>query len=320
MEPGDRARVLIVDDRPQGTEPMRAALALAGYEVMTASTSNQALHCIEQDRPDVVLLDVMMPGVNGYELCTSLKSDPRTRLIPVILLAPLDESGGKLRGIEAGCDDFLRRPVNLVELLSRVKSLVRTKRLNEELISAENTILALARAIQAKDPYAQGHLERVADYASALGREIGLSAREQELLRKGGILHDIGKIGIRDAVLLKHGPLTKEEWEHIKTHPVLGETICQPLGEKALVLIIRHHHERYDGKGYPDGLAGEAIPLGARIMAIADAYDALTSDRPHRGRFSPRQALDIMRREARAQFAPALSSRFITLLERRRLP
>ena len=207
-----------------------------------------------------------------------------------------------------------------MELLSRVRSLVRAKRLNEALISAENVIVALALAIEAKDPYAQGHLERVADYASALGREIGLSVPEQELLRKAGILHDVGKIGIRDAVLLKHGRLNKEEWEHIKTHPVLGERICQPFGEKTLLLIIRHHHERYDGNGYPDGLAGEAIPIGARIMAIADAFDALTSDRPHRGRFSRRQALDIMRREAGTQFDPALSSRFVALLEAQRLP
>lgn len=154
----------------------------------------------------------------------------------------------------------------------------------------------------------------MADYASALGRAIGLPAREQELLRKGGILHDVGKIGIRDAVLLKRTSLTKEDWEHIKTHPILGEKICQPLGEGMLLLIIRHHHERYDGKGYPDGLAGEAIPLEARITAIADAYDALTSDRPHRGRFSRKQALEIMHREAGTQFDPVLTPKFTALV------
>ena len=158
MEPGDRARVLIVDDMLQAIEPMRAALTLAGYEVLTISSSDHVLRCIEESRPDVVLLDVMMPGLDGYELCTRLKGDARTRLIPVILLAPPDEFEGKLRGIEAGCDDFLRRPVSRVELLARVRSLVRSKRLNEALVSAENAILSLARAIQAKDPYAQDHL------------------------------------------------------------------------------------------------------------------------------------------------------------------
>ena len=160
----------------------------------------------------------------------------------------------------------------------------------------------------------------MAGYASSLGREMGLSAGEQELLRRAGLLHDVGKIGIRDAILLKPEPLSREEWEHIKTHPILGERICQPLGERALLLIIRHHHERYDGKGYPDSLAGEAIPFGARIMAIADAYDALTSDRPHRGRFSQEQALEIMRWEAGTQFDPVLALRFVALIEAGRLP
>lgn len=254
-----------------------------------------------------------MPLLDGYQLCAKLKEDRRTRSIPRILITNAACSPITLQAIEGGCcDDIITRPVNQQELLARVRSSARVKRLKDSLIHPENVMLALAVAIEAKDPYTEGHITRVAAYAEILGREIGLSPWEQSLLRKGGILHDVGKVAVRENVLLKPGPLTREEYEHVKVHPLVGERICQPLGQPRLVLdMVRFHHERCDGRGYPDGLAGEEIPLSARIMALVDAYDALTTDRPYRSLCSPEQALQVLRREAGRQFDPELTRVFV---------
>ncbi|MFQ5924941.1 MAG: HD-GYP domain-containing protein [Dehalococcoidia bacterium] len=319
MEPfgeEQQAKVLAVDDSQENLELIQALLSVAGYDVITASNGEEALLKVEEEPPDIILLDAMMPKMNGFEVCALLKRKEETRLIPVILVTPVDESEYKVRGFEAGVDDFLQRPINSVEFLARVRSLVRVKRLNDELVNVDNTILALATAIEAKDPYTEGHIDRVASYALSLGKEIGLSLREQQLLRKAAMLHDVGKLGVSESVLLKPGPLTKEEFNHVKTHTVVGEKICRPLQQDRLIAeVIRHHHERYDGKGYPDELAGEDIPLAARIMAVVDAYDALTSDRPYRGQLSQEEALQLLREETGRQFDPKLAVALISMVE-----
>jgi putative two-component system response regulator len=315
-----RAKVLAVDDSQENLELIQALLSVAGYEVVTASNGEEALVVVEKESPDLILIDATMPRMDGFEVCALLKSKEETRLIPVVLVTPVQETEYKIRGFEAGVDDFVHRPINSVELLARVKWLVRTKRLNDQLVNVENIILALAIAIEAKDPYTEGHVDRVASYALSLGKETGLAPWELQLLRKAAILHDVGKIGINESILLKPGPLTEEEFNHVKSHAIIGEKICRPLQQDRLILeVIRHHHERYDGKGYPDGLAGEDIPIAARIMAVVDAYDALTSDRPYRKRLSEGQALQILKQEAGKQFDPKIAVPFISMLETGRL-
>ncbi len=317
---GKPIRILAVDDSEENLRLIQALLSVAGYEVVTASNGQDALLKVEQESPDLVLLDAMMPKMNGFEVCSRLKGKEETRLTPVVLVTPADEPEYKVRGFEAGADDFLTRPIHSVEFLARVRSLVKAKRLNDQLVSVEDTILALATAIEAKDPYTEGHIERVTRYALSLGGEVGLSLWELELLRKAAILHDVGKIGVSETILLKPGPPTEEEWGQLRSHPVVGEKICLPLKQDRLIPeVIRHHHERYDGSGYPDGLAGEDIPLAARIMAVADAYDALTSDRPYRRRLSKEEAIQILKQEAARQFDPKLVLAFVSMLDTGRL-
>lgn len=315
-----RAKVLAVDDSRENLELIQALLGVAGYEVVTASNGEEALVVVEKESPDLILIDAMMPKMDGFEACARLKSREETRLIPVVLITPVQETEYKIRGFEAGVDDFVHRPINSVELLARVRCLVRTKRLNDELVNVENIILALATAIEAKDPYTEGHVDRVASYALSLGREAGLAPWELQLLRKAAILHDVGKIGVEESILLKPGPLSEQEFNQVKRHTIIGEKICRPLGQDRLILeVIRHHHERYDGKGYPDQLTGENIPIAARIMAVVDAYDALTSDRPYRSRLSQEQALQILKQEAGKQFDPEIAMAFVSMLETGRL-
>lgn len=315
-----QVKVLAVDDSQENLELIQALLSVAGYEVVTASNGEEALVVVEEESPDLILIDATMPKMNGFEVCTLLKSKEETRLLPVLLVTPVQETEYKIRGFEAGVDDFVHRPINSVELLARVRSLVRTKRLNDQLVNVENIILALATAIEAKDPYTEGHVDRVASYALILGRETGLAPWELQLLRKAAILHDVGKIGVNESVLLKPGSLSADEFNHMKSHTVIGERICRPLQQDRLILeVIRHHHERYDGKGYPDGLAGEGIPIAARIMAVVDAYDALTSDRPYRNRLSQEQARQILKQEAGKQFDPKIAMAFVSMLETGRL-
>jgi len=323
MEPSlaeTRAKILAVDDAQENLELIQALLSVVGYEVVTASNGEEALAIVEKESPDLILIDAMMPKMDGFEVCALLKGKEETRLIPVVLVTPGQEMEHKVKGFEVGVDDFLHWPINSVELLARVRSLVRTKHLNDQLVTVERTIIALATAIEAKDPYTQGHVERVANYALALGKEMGLAPLELQLLRKAAILHDVGKIGVKESVLLKPDPLSEEELNHVKAHPAIGEKICRPLQQDSLILqVIRHHHERYDGNGYPDGLAGEDVPLAARIMAVVDAYDALTSDRPYRVRVPREAVLQILKEEAGSQFDPKVAMVFVSMLEAGRL-
>ncbi|MCI0370708.1 MAG: response regulator [candidate division NC10 bacterium] len=315
--PESAGRILVVDDNPQARELLRAGLMAEGYTVTVAERGEEALASVAEEVPELILLDINMPGLNGYEVCSRLKGTEATRLIPIIFLTSLSDLEDKLRGIEVGADDFLTKPFRKVELLARVKSLLRVKRLNDRLDNAENVLFALANAIEAKDSYTEGHIFRVATLALKLGRRLGLSADHQESLWKGGILHDIGKIGVPDAILNKGGRLTPEEVTQMQVHVTVGERICQPLRSiRYLLPIIRHHHEKFNGTGYPDGLQGEAIPITARIVGIVDMYDALVTDRPYRPRLSREGAFAILRGGAAdGTLDPGLVASFVTMVQ-----
>ncbi len=292
-------RILVVDDHLDNTLLMRELLSRQGYEVLTAGNASDAEEIMRNMTPDLVLLDVIMPGKSGYELCRELKSSPETRLIPIVMITGLSDMEDKIRGIEAGADDFLNKPIFPVELFARVASLLRVKEYTDELETADNVLCTLGRSVESRDPYTEGHCERLAEYASELGRFMGLGEEEQVALRRGGFLHDLGKIAIPDEVLKKQGLLSADEWRLMHQHPLIGENICKPLRSLRMVLpIIRHHHEHWNGSGYPDHLAGEAIPLLARILQVVDVYDALRTERPYKPAHAHKQALETMRSEA----------------------
>ncbi len=292
--------VLIVDDLPATLDLLAAFLAKDGYEVRTASTAEAALEMVQHDPPDVLLLDIVMPGMSGFELCRQLKRSPATRLIPVVLITALQDRADRLQGIEAGADDFLTKPVNSHELRARVRSLMRLKRFTDELDSAEAVILSLALTVEARDRFTDGHCLRLSEYATALGRALGLPDEDIAALRRGGFLHDLGKIGVPDAVLLKPAPLTPAERAVVQQHPIIGERLCGELRVLRRVRpIVRSHHEHVDGSGYPDRLVGPDIPLLAQITGIVDCYDAVTTARPYKSAWPADRGFETLREEVR---------------------
>lgn len=308
--------ILVVDDNATNRTLLEELLSAQGYKVITAADGQQALRQFARVKPDLVLLDVMMPGLDGFEVCRRLKNNAETRLTPVVLVTALSATEHRVRGIEAGADDFLNKPVDRSELLARVRSLLSLKAYTDELDRAESVLFALARSIEGKDPYTEGHCERLVDYSARLGEHIGLPPEQITALRRAGIVHDIGKVAVPDAILLKPGKLTPEEWKIMREHPVEGERICAPLKSFRLVLpIIRHHHEKWDGSGYPDGLKGEGIPLTARVLTIVDVYDALTTERPYKRAWSPAEALATMEDEIKkGWWDPRLLAEFQRML------
>ena len=298
--PADSGRVLAVDDGPANLALLQQLLTRDGYTVSTAVDGIEALERIAAEPPDIVLTDVVMPRCDGIRLCRELKSRPSTRLIPVVLITSLRGREERLLGIDAGADDFLLKPFDPHELRARVRSLVRLKRHTDDLDCAEAVILSLARTVEARDAYTEGHCQRLSIMASALGRRIGLGDADVEALQRGGILHDVGKIGIPDAILLKPGRLTDDEFETMKQHTLIGDRLCSELRLlRAVRPIVRHHHERLDGTGYPDGLRGSAVPLLAQIMGVVDVFDALTTARPYKRPHGVARAFEELTAEAR---------------------
>ena len=276
-------RILVVDDDDTTGTLLARFLREDGYLVARAASGADALHAASEAGTDLVLMDVMMPGLNGFEACRRLKEHRATRLLPVVLVTALADDASRVAGIHAGADGFLSKPYNRQELRARVQALLRLKRHTDGLDSAEALLRSLALTIEARDAYTVGHSERLARYAVDLGVRLNLASDDLAVLDRGARLHDIGKIGIPDAILLKPGPLTSDEFALMKQHTLIGDRICSTLRSlEAERQIIRWHHERADGSGYPDGLPGAEIPLLAQIVAIADTYDAITTDRPYR--------------------------------------
>ncbi len=314
-------RVLVVDDEPAVAEVLRRLLVKEGYRVDVCTDGQQALTTMPTVRPHLVLCDVNMPGITGIEVCRRLKQDPAYRLTPVVMVTGQAQRAARLEGLAAGADDFLAKPVDPQELLIRVRSLVRIKRYTDDLDSAASIIIAMALLIEARDGNTEGHCHRMANYATALGRALNLSEDDLQALHRGGFLHDIGMLAIPDAVLRKTGPLDPDEFELMKSHTTVGDSLCGSLRSLDSVRpIIRHHHERFDGSGYPDGLAGDDIPLVAQIMGLVDVYDAVTTRRPYQGPHTAEEAIDILRGQvARGWRRADLVDTFAALVESGRL-
>jgi putative two-component system response regulator len=308
--------VLVVDDVPANRELLEGHLDELGYDVRQARDGVEALEAIAAEEPDLVLLDIDMPRLDGISVCERLKAHPTRRLIPIVILTASNDRGTRLRGIAAGADDFLSKPFDAKELLVRARVLLRDRALNRRLDATEGVLFALARAVEARDRYTIHHAERVGRYAQAIGAALDLDDEDTAMLYEGGVLHDLGKIAIPDAILLKPGPLTEDEFATMRKHSVEGERICLSLRSVAHYLpIIRHHHERVDGEGYPDHLSGSDIPVGARIVAICDAWDAMVSDRPYRAGLDPEEALRRMRAGSGKQWDAGLVHTFLGLLD-----
>ena len=308
-------KVLVVDDYAPNANGMRDLLSAAGYSVRVASNGIDALRLVSEEAPDLVLVDVVMPGMSGVELCRELKTRGVTRLTPVVLVTASQDRGHRLAGLEAGADDFLGKPIDVQELRTRVRSLLRVKQLTDDLESTEAIMTMLGHIVEARDPYTEGHCQRLAAYATALGTALHLDASDLDTLNRGAVLHDVGKIALPDTVLLKPGRLDPDELELMREHPVVGDNLCRTVRSLERVRpIVRFHHERQDGRGYPDRLRGDEIPLLAQIVAVVDVFDALTTNRPYRNAMTAKAAYEIMIKEAASGWVPVkLAQTFIDL-------
>ncbi|VEP15503.1 Response regulator containing a CheY-like receiver domain and an HD-GYP domain [Hyella patelloides LEGE 07179] len=292
------AKILVVDDRPLSRMTAVDLLSLDGYEVLEANGDLQILESIIEQKPDLLLLDIMLQETNGFELCKQIKQDNRTRDLPIILTAVEACREYRIKVAEVGADDLLTKPFDRFELSSRVKNLINQKRLNDGLDQTEQVLFSIAKAVENRASDRGGSCARVADLVRMFGEYLELSLEDIENLVFASHLHDIGTIAIPDSIMLKESELTAEERELIRQHVLIGEKICQPLrNRKGVLPIIRHHHERWDGTGYPDGLSATQIPYLAQIFQIIDIYDALASDRPHKKAYTPDEALKIIAEE-----------------------
>jgi putative two-component system response regulator len=306
------ASIVVAEDDVATRALLRAALQRADYEVREFDNGADALHDIHRSAPDVALLDIGMPGMDGLEVTRALRRMPATALLPIILVTARGRLEDKVAGLDAGASDFVTKPFEPVELLARVRANLRLSSALRRLEATQDVLVALANAVDAKDPATEHHCGRVAERSVALARLAGLERHEVEAVGYGGVLHDVGKIGIREDILLKPGVLTEEERTEMQRHPIIGADILRPLRlGRHVSPIVRAHHERWDGGGYPDGLRGEEIPMGARIVGIVDAHDAMTQDRPYRSRLSDDEALEELRGHRGTQFDPKLVDLFI---------
>ena len=311
--------ILVVEDNVANAALLKELLSSRGHPTVAVHNAAEAEVEIRREAPDLILLDVIMPGKSGYELCRELKADSRTRLIPIVLITGLSTHEDRVKGIQAGADDFLTKPISAEELFARVGSLLKLKEFTDELETADSVLCTLGLSVEARDPYTEGHCERLSRYAEDLGRFLGLEEESIVALGRGGYLHDLGKIAVPDEILKKGSDLTPAEWEIMMRHPATGEAICRPLKSLRLVLpIIRHHHEHSDGSGYPDGLRKGEIPLLPRILQVVDIYDALRTARPYKPALGHEQAMATMRAEARSGlWDEELVAEFFAMLAKR---
>jgi putative two-component system response regulator len=292
--------LLVVESVEINRRVIRSILRDEGYRILEAGHVREAFALLRSEKIDLVVLDLVMPEVSGLDFCRVVKANRETRFIPVLVMTSLQGVETEVAGIASGADEFLVKPLHPAVVRARIGAMLRQKRAIDSLEEAESILFALAQAVEHRDRCTSGHCDRLATLSMALGSALGLHRSHILALHRGGYLHDIGKIGIPDSILFKPGPLTPEEWAVMRTHSVKGEEICRPAKTLAAVLpIIRSHHERWDGTGYPDGLRGEGIPLLARILQTADVFDALTSTRPYKAALPPAEALEVLRQEAR---------------------
>ena len=316
------SRILVFDDLPSNLRLISRWLRADGFEVRTCNEPEQAVHAVLTQQPDAILMDVRMPRHDGFSICRELKREPVTRLIPVVLMTAANDPADRLEAIEAGADDFVTKPLHREEISARLRSLVRVKRFTDELDRADDVIMSLALTIEARDSYTDGHCQRLAAAAVTLGRALGLADDDLAVLRRGGFMHDLGKIGVPDSILLKPGALTASEYEAMKQHPLIGDRLCGELRSLHRVRgIVRHHHERLDGSGYPDGLRGGQIPELAQIVGLVDVYDALTTDRPYRRAVTPSDACEHLLSEVTSGWRRRdLVETFVSLVESGAVP
>ena len=309
--------ILIVDDVEINRRVLKAMLKTSCCRILECGRPSRAFEILASENVDLVIVDLMLPDMGGPEFCRMLKSERHTRFVPVLMLTSVQGIENEIAGITSGADEFLIKPLHPAVVRARVRSLLRNKALIDSLEEAESILFALAQAVEQRDEYTGAHCQRLAAYSVALGEALGLSKAEIQALHRGGYLHDIGKIGVPDAILFKKGLLTEAEWEIMRRHTIQGEEICKPMKSLAPVLpIIRSHHERWDGTGYPDGMKGEDIPLLARILQVADIYDALTTARPYKKALPHAEAARIMFEEVDRNWRdPELVSLFLDMVQ-----
>lgn len=336
--------ILVVDDQPQNVELLEAHLVNQGYEIITASNGNEALRKLSENVVDLILLDVVMPYMDGFEVTRKIREDDVTRLLPIILVTALHDTENRVRGIESGCDDFLSKPIDKTELLARVRSLLKVKSYNDMMSKYKNeleskvaqrteelksackkikhasleTIQKLSKASEHRDEFTGSHIKRMSRYSEAVARSMGLNDNTVEAILYASSMHDLGKIGMPDHILMKPTKLDPDEWEIMKSHTVLGAKLLEGSDAEFVKVgesIARHHHEKWDGSGYPDSLKGDEIPIAGRIAAIADVFDALTSVRPYKKPFSLEKAFDIIREGKGNHFDPDVVDAFFKVQE-----
>jgi len=308
----ERPLVLIIEDEATQRALLAKVLERNGYDTLGVGNGEMGLRAIVEYAPQMVLLDLSLPGIDGFEICRRLRFDPLTATLPVIIISAHTSMEDMVAALDAGADDFLPKPVQQVELLARIRSAMRLRKAITSLERATQIVAALANAVEAKDVGLVHHCRWLAHHAARVGANVGLRAEALEAVAYGALLHDVGKIGVPEHLLRKEGPLSDDEWSLMRRHPEIGERICQPLrASLTFAPIIRHHHERFGGGGYPDGLRGERIPLGARIVAIADAYEAMVHGRPYQPAQAHELARDELLRLRGKQFDPDLVPVFL---------
>jgi putative two-component system response regulator len=309
----DNILILGVDDDPGAIAVLQSVCDSSGYTLCSANSGDKALLLLKTIVPDVIITDIMMPGMDGFALVKKIKLLPQFKNTPVVMITALNEAESRIKGIECGCDDFMSKPFNRLEAVARINSLATSKRLYDELENIGDVLDSLARSVESRDPEIRSHIANLEKLASGFAEFLNLDNSQKITLHRGCALHDIGKISVPDVVLLKAGPLNEQEWSIMKQHSAVGAQILSPMNSlKSVIPIVLHHHERWDGTGYPGGLAGKEIPYLARVFQILDAFDALTRNRVYKSSLSDDRALAILIEETESgRWDPDLMASFI---------